>query len=237
MVSKQSRRQTIIISTFGVLAFVILTTVAITWALGVSYNKQTRAFEQSAVIAIEAKLNNVAVSLDSKLVGTKAPLQLRNLAAGRYNLTVTREGFHPYQRTLQLDFGQVVTITELPLIAISPLVTTLAADAKFTNPVLLSSNLSLDAGELYDGSTFVTRFAQVPSQVHRLPSGYLYQMGGQFHYLLPVANQDVVVYTASINEYLPINTVNSSWAFIVNEGSTKKFVNLTIPSELQADSD
>lgn len=172
---------------------------------------------------------------NGKKVATEAPYQVRNLAPGRYELLITKEGYHPYQRTFSLSAGQVGISEDVDLIAIKPLVTSLPDTARFISPTKFSNRIVLQGGELIDGTEFITRFSIVPLQVHRFSSFYLYQQDKNFHVFVPDTNQDFIVYSAKVASYVPINSIPNSYSFVVNEKGKKKLINLTLPSEVAAE--
>jgi len=228
------RRQTAIITTFGVLIFIILTTFTLYWANGLKFDPTNRTFAQTSVVSVETELENIEILLNGKKVASEAPYQVRNLSPGRYELSVTKDGYHPYQRTFTLGAGEVGIAEDIDLIAIKPLVTDLPESARFISPTKFSNRIVLQGGDLIDGTEFITRFSIVPVQVHRFSSFYLYQQGKNFHVFVPDTNQDFVVYSASAAKYVPINSIPNSYSFVVNENGKKKLINLTLPSEVAA---
>lgn len=230
------RRQTTIISTIGVLVFIVLTTAIFLWVNGFKIDLQARTLEQTALISIEGKLQGVEVLLNGKEMGSRTPIQLRSLSPGRYELQVRKDGYNSFVRTFFLDRGQVGVVGDIELVATQPLVTDLPASARFITPVIASTGLTLFQGELYDGDRFVTRFSTEPYQVHRYPTFYLYQLGNEFRVFFPETNQDFSILRVEGSEYLPINALPSSMAFILNRNGEKKLVNLTIPTEVAATS-
>jgi hypothetical protein len=234
MTSKKHRVQSFLITFFGTIIFLVVSTYVLLWANGVKFDPETKTFEKTVVVAVDAKITNVEIFLNDKKIATQAPIQKRGLAPGRYDLKITREGFHPYHKTFVLQGGEVGIETEIKLIAVSPLITDLPADAKFIGNGNLSAGLSLDNGALYDSTRFVTRFATVPSKVYRFNNAYLYQIGESFRIYFPESNQDFLVYTTSAPEQVEVNLAPFSWAFSVDENGAKKLVNLTIATEAEA---
>lgn len=225
-----------IFSTLGVFAFIVIAIITFLWANGLTFDTKARTFEQTAVVSIETKLTNVEVNLNGKTISTKGPFQQRNLQPGRYELSITKEGYFPYTRVYYLDRGEVGIAKDIVLIATKPLITSLEQSARFITPTKLTNGLSLQNGELFDGNEFITRFSSDPLQVHRYNSFYLYQLGANFHVFIPDTNQDLVILTTNTAEYVPINSQPSSFAFVINESGVKKLVSLTIPTEGVADS-
>lgn len=229
------RRQTAIISTIGVLVFIVVTTSILIWANGLRFDPAKGTFEQTSVVSVESDLEDVEISLNGKLTGTESPLQIRDLSPGRYEISIEKVGYQTYRQLFVLARGEVGIVEDVDLVAVNPLVTVLPENARFINPVKFSSRLSMDGGELYDGSKLVTRFSIVPLQAHRFSSYYLYQQGTDFRVFIPITNQDFLVYRSSLADYVPINSIPNSNSFVLNEGAVKKLINLSIPIEVVAE--
>lgn len=234
MSHRRYRVQGTILTSFGVLAFIVIAIITFLWANGLTFDTKARTFEQTAVISLETKLQDVEVRINGQTVAAKGPHQERGLQPGRYDFEVLKDGFLPYLRTFYLDRGQVGIATDVVLIAQKPLVATLEPDTRFITPIKISNGLTLQGGELFDGNEFITRFSTDPLQIHRYGSFYLYQLGSNFHVFIPDTNQDFVIYSTISADYMPINSLPSSFAFVIDEAGAKKLVSLTIPSEASA---
>lgn len=235
MTHRRRQVQGTIFSTVGVLVFIVMAIITFLWANGLTFDTKARTFEQTSVVSIETKLSDVEIQINGKTIATKGPVQQRGLQPGRYDLSITKEGYLPYIRVFHLDRGEVGIARDVVLIAKQPLVSTLEPSARFITPSKLSNGLTLQNGELFDGNEFITRFSSEPLQIHRYNSLYLYQLGSNFHVFIPDTNQDFVIYSPTTTEYVPINSQPSSYAFVINENGVKKLINLTIPTEVVAE--
>ncbi len=229
MTRKQQFVQNFLVGLFGTTAFVTITVFSLLWVNGLSYDRATGSFEQTSVIAIEEKLNDVTVTLNGLKVGTELPLQQRQLKAGLYELEIARAGYRSFVKNIVLQTGGVERIKDVVLIADNPLTTALPVDYRFITLGPLSSGLTLTDGELYDGTIFITRFAAAPLKVYRLNHIYLYQLDQQIRTYDPETTQDFLIHTVASDE-VTINPKPFSWSFAVKDGTTSYLINLTEPT-------
>jgi len=216
--------------TMAVFAFVILSAMALVWANGLQFNSHSWNFEKTVLVAIEGNLTGVTVKLNSETVAGQIPYRARNLPAGRYAISIEKDGFNSFQQTFWLDAGQVGLIKDPILIAKEPLITISTQPTDFSSTSAFDPGLSLSGGELQDRGIFVTRFSTTPSQVHRIVAGYLYQTGLELRIFFPAGNQDYLVYTVSQSELVKLQVYSSTWQLTLSDGDITKLVSLTIPS-------
>lgn len=195
MRSKRDRLITFIIGVIAVTAFVVTSFVALVWANGLSFDLSRRNFQQTALIAVEARINKASITVNGDEVATAAPFQHRSLPAGRYELRITKPGYREYVKIFQLTPGQVGIVPEkVRLLADNPKSELLA----LTSPDGVSpfdSGISVDSGELIDRGVLVTRFSSDPLLVRRFNQGYLYQIGNQLRLYFADNNSDELIKT------------------------------------------
>lgn len=216
----------------GVIAFFVFSSIAIVWANGLRFNPDTGSFERTVLIALEGDLEDVTILLNGKRVGSKLPLRLRNLLAGRYEVVITKEGYQSWRNTFTLDEGQVGLVEKPVLIAINPLISTSTRSIKFA-PLggTLDDRLSLEKLELRDRGVLITRFLEEPLQVRRFNNGYLYQLGNQLRLFFPSGNQDFFVTVLPTNTLVPLSLFQSTWQVAYPDQDKTVLVSLTVPSQ------
>lgn len=220
---------------FGTTAFVTITIFSLVWVNGLTYDKATGSFEQTSVIAIETKIKNVSVFINDELVSDSLPLQERNLTAGQYKLKITRKNFQTLRQTINLKVGQLELIEDIVMVATKPLVTSLDVDYKIIDVGNYSTGLSLLDGKLYEGTDFITRFANDPKKIYKFNFTYLYIINNEIRLFIPETSQDFLIISSSQAD-ITINTKPFSWSFAVLDGDSKYLVNVVESSEASVDS-
>lgn len=221
-----------------IVIFAVLSASAIVWANGLRYDPASRKLLPTAMVAIEPSFEGVDISLNNQPVSQPTPLKLRNLKPDRYELKITKPGFHPWIERWQLDSGEVGIVgKDTVLIAYPPLVSQGEAPM---SPVTALFDVGLDlssAGELTDDGELVTAFAETPFQVHRFNQAYLYQLGRELRLFFVKGNQDYLLFTLDDASPAILGLDRGQWRLSVNSGERAKVIHLTVPaiSELEAD--
>jgi len=224
------RLQALLAAVLATIAFLLLSSMAIIWANGLRFNPITRKFEQTAVLAIDQKLENIRVKVNSVLVATETPWQGRSLAAGPYQVILEKTGFYPFEQTFNLTPGEVGLVTNIIFIAETPKVTSLEAGVELPEQTVFDFQLSIVDGELLDRGRLVTRFSQLPIQVHRFNANYLYQQNNELRLFLPISHQDFLLTTLPHSELVPLQVLPGAWQVIFKTGATASLLELTVPS-------
>ncbi|HSE61152.1 MAG TPA: PEGA domain-containing protein [Candidatus Saccharimonadales bacterium] len=103
--------------TYGVmtLATVVLTTLAIFYAMGFRFNNETNQFDQGGLIQFRSTPPGANVLVDGKQQTIKTPDRL-NLAAGTHDVTMRLNGYREWKRTVSLAPGQLLWLNYTRLI-------------------------------------------------------------------------------------------------------------------------
>jgi hypothetical protein len=228
MAVKHRKVLTTLAGTMAVLAFLIISSVAVVWANGLRYNTTTGSFEQTVLIAIDGDPQYVDVLLDGKKITNHVPYRIRNLLPGQYKIELAKAGFQTWTQTFWLSKGQVGLIVDPHLIAARPLMTTAESPLITSDLGSLDFGLQLSSGELTDRGELISRFGQSPLQVHRFNEFYLYQVGNELRLFLVKGSQDYLIYNSHETKRLPLALYPSTWQVAVTDGLVTKLINLTI---------
>lgn len=144
--------------TIGVFIFIIAGFFCITYATGYKVDISTRNLVQTSMIVVQT--DNADISLDNKPVGT-GKVVLRDLKSGHYNIDISKEGYHSWNRAIDLVPGEAEIIDDDILFKteIVPQEYTVTEPGFFAN-LSDAQNLSTVSNELYQNSNFVTRFTE-----------------------------------------------------------------------------
>lgn len=221
------------ISVIAVTTFLITSFVALVWANGLTFNPTDRNFQQTAVIAVEARVTDAAISVNDRQISTLSPIQERGLPPGQYTLRISKLGYADYVKTFQLSVGQVGIVPQkVKLLALSPRIVSGQSNRTYSPLNSYEVGLAVENGELTDKGVLVTRFGTDPELVRYFNDGYLYQMGTELRLYFPDNASDVLIRTLSANTPAALEVNQSDWSVTLFEvDGTATTLYLTEPSE------
>ncbi len=98
------------------LAFFVSTPLVVFYSLGYKFNFSTKKFIKTGVIAVKTNPREVNVYLDNKKIEKLSPCVIRELLPGEYAVLLEKEGFYPYQLTVNVKPSLV---SEIDVVLIS----------------------------------------------------------------------------------------------------------------------
>lgn len=102
---------------FTLLLFVAVSAVTLFLAYGYQIDVKKRDVVQYSIIDLAANIKDVEVFLDNKQYQTFAlPFQIKNVAPGLHTLTVIKDDFLPWERTVQVETDFVTIVNDILLI-------------------------------------------------------------------------------------------------------------------------
>lgn len=105
---------------FMIAVFLIITPVLLFYASGWRYDTETKSLEKVGAITIETEPDGASVFLDEKLLNKKTPLDLNSLLPGQYRLTITKEGYFDWSKTIQVESTKLIRIPPIHLLKLQP---------------------------------------------------------------------------------------------------------------------
>ncbi len=136
-----SRRTIVSVITFA--SFILVTLVVIFLAQGKRFNLSTNQIYGTGIIAVETNPQGASVSLNGEMRGT-SNLNISNLPAETYAVKVEKDGYAPWESTVQVKAGKVVTLTPL-MVPINPSLSPITSAAT-SRPVLSPDGQKLAYG-------------------------------------------------------------------------------------------
>ena len=100
----------------GILAFCVVSAYALFLAYGYNLDLQHRNIEKTSIIDLASRYAELRVYMNDKLIGNSLPLQIKDLVAGIYKLTVQKSGFLPWSRDLAVTTDVVSKVDDLVLV-------------------------------------------------------------------------------------------------------------------------
>lgn len=116
--------------------FVTVTALALFFAYGYRLDVDNQTLKKTSIIDIVRKPVGADVFLDGKLVADELPEQLKDILPGVHELEVSKEGFHTWQREVEVREDFVTIVRDVLLVPLNPLenlreVLTVAGIAEF----------------------------------------------------------------------------------------------------------
>lgn len=103
--------------TYGVmtLATIFLTTLAVFYAMGYRFNQSDLSFEQGGLLQFRSVPQSAQVVINDKLQSFTTPGRI-NFSAGTHTVKMQLEGYHTWQKTIDLSPGQLLWLNYARLI-------------------------------------------------------------------------------------------------------------------------
>lgn len=115
------------------LIFTVFSATVILYASGYRYNTRLGRIEQVGLLSISSTQEGVAAVVNGKRYEVKRGLQLSSLLPGTYNLLLTKDGYHPWTKQLDVLPGRTTFARDIRLFAD----TSAEPMEIFTNPLSL----------------------------------------------------------------------------------------------------
>lgn len=96
--------------------FVLVSGSAVLYGYGYRYDSRANRLETTSVLVVDGDISDVTVRLDDEVVADSLPAKLVGLREGFRTLTIEKQGFLPWTRTVRLDQGLILAIPEVLLI-------------------------------------------------------------------------------------------------------------------------
>lgn len=96
--------------------FFIVAPIIIFYTAGYRYDFTTHRIKQTGIISIDVLPKNTAVVLNDVLLDKKLPLRLTNRAPGVYNISLLKEGYKTWNKTIRVDSNQTTYIRDIQLL-------------------------------------------------------------------------------------------------------------------------
>lgn len=96
--------------------FVLVSGSAVMYGYGYRYDSRANRLETTSVLVVNGDVSDVMVRLDDEVVADSLPAKLVGLHEGFRKLMIDKQGFLPWERTVQLDQGLILSIPEVLLV-------------------------------------------------------------------------------------------------------------------------
>jgi hypothetical protein len=99
-----------------ILMFFIISPSIILYTMGYRLDLDEKRIRQTGVLNIDIEPEDAKVTLNDILLKEKMPLELTNRAPGAYDLRIEREGYHTWEKKVEIVSGQTTNIVKTALV-------------------------------------------------------------------------------------------------------------------------
>ena len=140
------------------IVFLSCVSLALIYVTGYQIDIANKDFKQTGIISVQA--DNADIYLDDKLVGNDK-ITLRNITPNDYNIKVKIEGYHTWEKNIELEAGEAVALNNIVLFKenITPQEFTVD-QGDFFNKIADTAQIRVNDGEIFQNDQLVTRFDQ-----------------------------------------------------------------------------
>lgn len=170
-----------------VVVFTTLTTLFVFAAAGFRVNWQTKSISKTGLIVLKGEENNVEIKLNGKFMGNKLPLRLPYLLPGWYEVTISRDTYITWQKSIWVSMGQAYEEKDVVLWR-SDMKAEVESDenrVSLLNNTKTPDNIIIDGGEVAADGKLVTRFMETP--------GFYAWYSDHSHIVIQIGNQIRVI--------------------------------------------
>jgi len=85
-----------------VIAFFAIAPAVVFYTAGYRWNSKKGAIERNGTLIIDTRPNNATIKLNGEVFDDRSPSTMQNLAPGTYEIRLELNGYHPWQKTLEI---------------------------------------------------------------------------------------------------------------------------------------
>ncbi|MCX6809525.1 MAG: PEGA domain-containing protein [Candidatus Berkelbacteria bacterium] len=136
--------------------FLACVSLALIYVTGYQIDLVNKDIKQTGIISVQT--DNANIYLDDKLVGN-GRVTLRNITPNSYNIKVTKEGYHIWEKNIKLEAGEAEILNNIVLFKENIIPREFSVDQNdFFNKIADTAQIRVDGGEIYQNDQLVTRF-------------------------------------------------------------------------------
>ena len=155
---------------FLVISFIVLGFFIVTYAAGYTVDFKSRQISSTGLISLQVKTGSAQIYLNEKYVGNQS-MVLRSLEDGTYRIVIKKEGYHDWQKTVQLHEQEALILENIVLFIKEPTLEQYNSNITVKNLPSMSDQdgLYFNKGEIFNNDELVTRLSKDVSGVCWFP--------------------------------------------------------------------
>jgi len=178
-------------------------------ANGYIFNLKAKTLEQTGMIYVKADPKDVNIYLGNELKASKSPARLSELSSGRYDVKVSKNGYHDWGKTIVVEPGFVNAEDSIVLFLSDPISVSVTPDEteafnKLPNKLLNSDVKIINESEIWitnpestDQNILVTRLSESIKKAayYSDKKHILFQVKNEIHIIDIDGSNDVILAT------------------------------------------
>lgn len=196
-----------------VVSFVVIGFFLVTQATGYRFNPHQNKYQKTGLIIVSSAPADSFLELDGKSYPLSATTRIPNIIPGVYRLSIVKENYQSWHKTVTIGPGLVVHIKHVSLYLAKPI--ELPNPAQYASLIpfysVRDSRLRLEDGEIWFDSKLVSRFDEAPSDALVLPNEHIaYLHGDEIRVVENNGENDQLLYkrqTADATTFVLIDNV------------------------------
>lgn len=191
-----------------IFVFFLIVPCLIFYTAGYKFNFKKLKIEKTGILVLETKPKGADIFIDSKLIKTKTPAQLNNFFPNVYHIRLEKEGYHPWQKNLEIKSnlttfakGIILFKRSLPILKNSGPVKDIYLMPKKDQLLYLTENDNLSEIRLWDLKNDQSQLIYQFSNNEIVDFNDLLISSGQNKILIPIKG-------LNYNKYLIFDTAN-----------------------------
>jgi hypothetical protein len=144
------------------LSFVIISSVALFFALGYEINWAARSVKQTGILEIDLTKRNLGATLyiNNEPSGDRFPVRFTHVFPGQYSVVVRKADYQEWQRTVTVEPNKVASYRDILLIKSKPTPVEVSPDDTLPSTLRRTNGIDIRENELWVNDTFITRASQ-----------------------------------------------------------------------------
>jgi len=140
--------------------FIAIAFIIVAYASGYKIDFTSKNISATGLIDIQTGVKDAKIYLNNELVG-EGRITSRNLSPGRFEIKVSKSGYHDWLRSIDLSPGEAEVFNDVILFKENPAIEKFDFGSDKNSLMKLSdtNKLRSNGGEIYQNDFLVTRFA------------------------------------------------------------------------------
>jgi len=154
--------------------FCLAAGLIVIYATGYQIDLTNKSLLPTSTLEIQSRDADAQIYIDDELAGSGHVVK-RGLKADLYNVEVKKEGYHSWQKSVNLIAGQAEVISDIVLFSMQPKIEeyTLKDSTQSITEMADVYNLVNSNGEIYQDDTLITRFSDKVTGLCRYSTRYI----------------------------------------------------------------
>ena len=152
---------------FIIISFSTLAIFILYEANGYRFNRNTWRLELAGLISIDGQPKSVTIKINNKVVSKTLPFKIAKALPGTYLLSVSRDGYSAWSKTIEVTAGQAYQDKYVYLYLIAPQIIptsrNITSDQIKSDAQDESSSIQIINDEIWYQKKLITRFSSVPT--------------------------------------------------------------------------